>query len=135
MTDADLARIHAAAMTLPRPWSAGEIGALRLMPGVIDIVRPHGFALGRVTLDEAELLTIAVCPDARRRGVGRALLYACHADARSRGARTIHLEVAETNAAARALYTAAGYAPTGRRRAYYTETTPSVDAIVMSCGL
>ena len=132
MTNEDLARIHAAAMTLPRPWAAHEIGALRLMPGAIDCVRPEGFALGRVAADEAELLTIAVHPDARRRGIGRDLLAAYHAAAQARGAVMSYLEVAETNEGARALYAAEGYAETGRRPGYYTEATPPVAAILMS---
>ena len=77
-----------------------------------------GFALTRRVLDEAELLLIAVTPDARRRGVGAALLRAVIADARGAGAAKLHLEVRAGNGAI-ALYTAAGFAKTGERRAYY----------------
>ncbi len=132
MTNAELAALHDAAMTLPRPWSATEFAALRSMPGSVEIVRHGGIALGRVTADEAELLTIAVHPDARRRGLGADLLAAFHDAARRRGAGTAFLEVAETNAAARALYARAGYAAVGRRPGYYAEARPPVDAIVMS---
>ena len=132
MTNAELARLHAAAMTLPRPWAAYEIGALRLMPGVIECARPEGFALGRVAADEAELLTIAVQPDARRQGIGRALLAAYHEAAAQRGAVPSYLDVAETNDAARALYARDGYTEVGRRAGYYTEVSPHVAAIVMS---
>lgn len=135
MTNAELARLHAAAMTLPRPWAAHEIGTLRIMPGGIECVRPEGFALGRIAADEAELLTIAVHPEARRRGIGGALLAAYHDAAARRGALTSYLEVAETNDGARALYASAGYAEVGRRPGYYTEVTPHVAAIVMSRAL
>ncbi|SPJ26248.1 ribosomal protein S18-alanine N-acetyltransferase [Palleronia abyssalis] len=131
MTDAELAAIHAAAMSLPRPWSESEIGSLRLMPGSIESVRPEGFALGRHVLDEAELLTIAVHPDHRRRGFARALLRNFHGKAKSAGADVCHLEVAASNAAARALYTSEGYRESGHRRGYYTEASPPIDAIVM----
>ncbi|SFG47008.1 ribosomal-protein-alanine N-acetyltransferase [Palleronia marisminoris] len=135
MTNDALARLHAAAMTLPRPWAAHEIGVLRLMPGAIECTRAEGFALGRIAADEAELLTIAVLPDARRNGIGRALLAAYHEAAARLGAVTSYLEVAETNEAARALYALDGYAEVGRRAGYYTEVTPHVAAIVMSRSL
>ena len=101
------------------------------MPRAVDVWQAGGFALGRVTLDEAELLTIAVHPEWQRRGVGAALLDAFHAALSAGGATLCHLEVAETNEAARALYHAAGYTVSGRRRGYYTETKPPIDAIGM----
>ena len=49
-----------------------------------------------------------------------------------RGARRIFLEVAEDNAAARALYAAFGYTEIARRRDYYrTQTGQRRDALVM----
>lgn len=73
--------------------------------------------------DEAEVLNIAVSPDFQRRGIGRALLDQA-------AARTLHLEVRESNAAARAFYQSLGFKATGRRRAYYQH--PSEDAILLS---
>jgi ribosomal-protein-alanine N-acetyltransferase len=53
-------------------------------------------------------------------------------EAARRGARRIYLEVAEDNAAARALYAAEGFEPIGRRRGYYARREgPAVDAITM----
>lgn len=135
MTDADLAAILAAAMTLPRPWTAAEFAELRRMPGLVEVLEADGIAIGRVAADEAELLTIAVLPAARRAGLGRALLSAFHDRARARGAATAFLEVADTNVAARALYVRAGYQEVGLRHGYYTEVHPPVDAVVMSRGL
>jgi ribosomal-protein-alanine N-acetyltransferase len=48
-----------------------------------------------------------------------------------RGATSMHLEVAEDNAAARALYVKLGYEEAGRRHAYYGGEGGPVDAIVM----
>lgn len=61
-----------------------------------------GSALGRV-------FSLAVDPVQARSGVGRALLDACEARARARGCTAVRLEVRADNAAAVALYRAAGY--------------------------
>ncbi len=45
----------------------------------------------------------------------------------------MHLDVRESNAAARALYARFGFAEVGRRRAYYRE--PVEDALVLRCDL
>lgn len=80
-----------------------------------------GFALTRVAMEEAELLTIGVDPQARRLGVGRALLKAAMDAALDQGARLMHLEVAVTNATARRLYGAIGFREVGRRPRYYAD--------------
>ncbi len=122
-----MAALHARCFTrAPRPWSAAEIAGL-LATGAFATVCPDGFALGRVAGPEAELLTLAVAPDARRRGCGTSLLAAFEAAARARGADDVFIEVAVDNAPARALYAAQGYAQAGLRRAYHGET----DALVL----
>ena len=98
--------------------------------------QPGGFALGRVAGPEAELLTLAVHPRARRRGLGRALVAAFEAEAAARGAAEVLLEVAATNHAARALYARLGYVAVGRRPGYYRRAgAPPVDALVLRRGL
>lgn len=52
---------------------------------------------------------IAVAPDHRGRGIGKALLLAVEAEARARGACKVTLEVLSGNARAKALYVALGY--------------------------
>lgn len=78
-----------------------------------------GFAVSRVVLDEAELLTIALDPSVRGEGIGRALLDFHAARLRRAGAASIFLEVAADNAAALALYRRAGFVQIGRRNGYY----------------
>ena len=58
MTPEAMAALHARTMTTPRPWSREEFAALLGSPGVFAVGEPTGFALGRVVLDEAELLTL-----------------------------------------------------------------------------
>lgn len=129
---AALAAIHAAAFTDPRPWSAAEIAGLLAGPGVFVVAEAQGFVLGRVILDEAELLTIAMHPQGQGQGGGARLLAAFHQAAMARGAVQGFLEVAATNTPARALYTRGGWAETGRRRGYYRDAAGGrVDAVLM----
>jgi [ribosomal protein S18]-alanine N-acetyltransferase len=128
-----MSALHAAAMTLPAPWSEADFASLLAARGTFVLGDAHAFALGRVVLDEVELLTIATHPDHRRRGLARACLRAFEAKALARGARNAHLEVAAGNTAAVALYEAAGWAHAGRRRGYYrTPDGVPVDALLMS---
>jgi len=119
VTPAQLATIHAAAFPDSRPWSADEFTALLAQPPVFLTQSQAGFAVGRVIAGEAELITLAVAPKARRRGVGRGLLRAFETLAQAHGAARGLLEVAEDNHAARALYHAAGWRESARRVAYY----------------
>jgi ribosomal-protein-alanine N-acetyltransferase len=91
-----------------------------------------GMILARVAADEAEILTLAVAPEQRRGGVGSALLSAAMDRAAERGAVRMFLEVAVTNDAARALYSAHGFTEAGLRRQYYTDGT---DALILRSTL
>ncbi|MGE0786760.1 MAG: GNAT family N-acetyltransferase [Sandaracinaceae bacterium] len=90
---------------------------------------PVGYALLSVIHDEAELQDIGVAPDARGRGVGRALLLRVLVRAEERGASRVLLEVARGNAAALALYTSVGFTLDGVRPRYYRS---GEDALLMS---
>ncbi|SDJ89779.1 ribosomal protein S18-alanine N-acetyltransferase [Aliiruegeria lutimaris] len=133
MTPAALAALHTLCFKTPRPWSEEEFAAFQQSAGVFLCARDAGFALGRIMLDEAELLTIAVDPDRQRAGHGRQLMHAYEAEARIRGATTSFLEVSAENDAARALYESCGYAQVGRRRGYYRSPDGKrIDALVFS---
>jgi ribosomal-protein-alanine N-acetyltransferase len=133
MTPDALAALHRLAFTdTPRPWSAPEFDALLRAPTTLLATCEGGFALGRIAGPEAELLTLAVHPGRRRQGLGTALVDDFAAQAAGRGAEDCVLEVAVTNAAARALYGRLGFVPVGRRPGYYTRpAAPPVDALVL----
>jgi tRNA threonylcarbamoyl adenosine modification protein YeaZ/ribosomal-protein-alanine acetyltransferase len=128
-----LAALHAE--SFPHGWDGEFIANIlqnpategRLALGPDDT--PQGFILTTRILDEAEILTIAVHPDARRKGLGSMMLARLSEELGSHGISRLFLDVAENNSPARALYDAAGFAQTGRRRAYYADGD---DAILMT---
>lgn len=131
-----LAAIHRQCFTTPRPWAAAEIEGILATPGAFLLSEPEGFLIGRVLADEAELLTLAVAPAARRRGIAARLLAAFLDRAGRAGASRAFLEVAADNAAARALYARAGFAESGRRPRYYRRPDgTATDALILALSL
>ncbi len=128
-----LAAIHQAAFPPDEVWSATVISLHVGLPGGFGFIDPRGgMVLARTVMDEAEILTLAVLPEARRQGLGRDLLQAAMRGAAETDARTMFLEVAEENTAARALYARCGFTEIGRRKRYYANGD---DALVMRVAL
>lgn len=127
MRAADMAALHAACFTTPRPWSEAEFADLLASPFCFALTEPGGLLLGRVVAGEAELLTIAVAATQRRGGLGHRLTTGFLDRSRALGAESAFLEVAASNAPARALYTAAGFTPAGKRRGYYRHPDGTAD--------
>lgn len=95
-----------------------------------------GFAMIRLAADEAELITIAVDPKWRKKGVGLALLRAVFEDLLMTPARRLFLEVAADNPAALKLYGKMGFARVAERQGYYERPNGQpATAIVMSRDL
>ena len=78
-----------------------------------------GFVLSRATPPEAEVLTIVVSDELRRRGIGRGLLERHVRQLADGRVNALFLEVGEDNVAARTLYAFLGFEEVGRRAAYY----------------
>lgn len=140
----DIANIHI--MCFDEAWTARILTRILAMPGVFALgVRPAaeacgqalaGFAIGRVAADECELLSLAVAPDSRGKGLGAMMLDAALMRAGSVNVRKFFLEVAENNIAALTLYEARGLAPVGRRPKYYENQDGSyTDALTMRVDL
>jgi ribosomal-protein-alanine N-acetyltransferase len=123
-----------------RPWTCRDIAELLASPGVAGLLADRdeeavGLMLWRIVADEAEVLTIAVQSHCRRAGLGRALLDAAIERATQSGARSLFLEVAADNAAARSFYSQAGFEEVGCRPAYYTRRDGFADALVLRLTL
>lgn len=129
-----LADLHARAFA--RAWDELAIKSLFNGRGVFALVAEEddldGFILLRVAADETEILSVAISPDMRQRGLASQLLeQACHRAA-GEGAVRIFLEVASANLPARNLYKKYGFREVGQRKAYYEDGD---DALVLSAGL
>jgi ribosomal-protein-alanine N-acetyltransferase len=117
------------------PWPTTAFVSLPTNPQVFFAVarqpdgRLAGYVVGWYVLDEGELANLAVAPDLRSRGIGRLLLDAMLKDAAARGTKQLYLEVRESNAAARQLYSARGFEEVGRRTRYYRK--PAEDALIL----
>ena len=78
---------------------------------------------------EAHLTNVAVAPEYRRQGYGRALMLDLIQTALLPGAERMTLEVREHNQGAQALYQCLGFETAGRRKRYYSDT--GEDAFIM----
>lgn len=117
------------ALTMPSTQALVIDAEGRLIPDEDPAAIPAGFVLSRHVLDEEELLLIAVAPEARRRGIGAALIEHLFAAARARGITRIFLEMRRGNPAIH-LYLKFGFEPIGERRNYYRmENGERIDAI------
>lgn len=104
-------------------WTKPQCLGMLSLPGVWLILasidgEDAGFALAREVAGDAELLLLATRQTAQRLGVGAALVRAVIAEARSRGAERLHLEVRAGNVAVR-LYRSEGFDKVGERKDYY----------------
>ncbi|MBP5242076.1 MAG: ribosomal protein S18-alanine N-acetyltransferase [Clostridia bacterium] len=71
--------------------------------------------------DTADLLTIAVHPDCRGRGIGKTMLDRLISGAKRRGTERMFLEVRESNAPALSLYLSEGFEKVSVRKKYYPD--------------
>lgn len=120
------------------PWTFAQLGAALDWPGAVAMVAEDaggivGYVLGRVIVDEAEILSIGTIARRRREGIGRQLLDAMMAAMIDAGAHAAWLEVRMSNDAARGMYQSAGFATAGIRPGYYRR--PDEDALVLRCEL
>ena len=89
-----------------------------------------GYAGLLVVLDEGYITNVAVRPEYRRQGIAGELLAVFHRFAEGNKMAFLTLEVRDSNASARALYTKHGFKEVGVRKNYYDH--PKEDAIIMT---
>ena len=111
-------------------WTRSQCAGILPLSGVVLMLAEEhdevcGFSLLRAVVDEAELLLLAVAPDAQRRGIGGALLDHFIEHGRRNGIRRLHLEVRDGNPAV-AMYS------DSRRRAAGLNIIPGVTGASMT---
>jgi ribosomal-protein-alanine N-acetyltransferase len=140
---AAFAALHAAAFR--RGWSEDELERLLLdrsvvahramvgtLVGTLAGRTLAGFILSRLAAGEAEILSVAVAPARRGRGLARKLLDLHLRRLAGLGVTAVFLEVDEDNAPARRLYERARFRGVGRRPAYYARhDAPPANALVL----
>lgn len=123
---ADLETIAALeASSFAEPWTARSLAGFWEAPGARGWLaetagQAVACALFLVVAGEAELLRVATAPAWRRRQVARTLLGTAFAELDGAGV-DCHLEVRADNQPALELYLGLGFAPSGRRRKYYSD--------------
>jgi ribosomal-protein-alanine acetyltransferase len=143
MQEADVANVlEIERRSNSHPWSeANFFDALRL--GYLCLVARNescvvGFAVLRLLVDDAELLLIAVNPDARRSGCASALLAELRTRMRALHKEALHIEVRQSNDTAISFYISHGFVRAGTRRNYYPSGVlgnQREDAILMRVAL
>lgn len=132
--DADAVMALAAQAPEAANWSKESYLKFGCEPGSLALVleadgQIAGFLLGRLASDQAELLNLAVIATQRRQGAGTILLGKAIQEWRPRGAKSVYLEVRESNTGAIAFYERHGFTKMGLRKGYYR--APDESALTM----
>ena len=122
--------VEAASFT--EPWPIELFQQELVQPSRVYLAVERGEAIcgfGGVMLvgEDAHIVTLAVAPEERQKGIGSLLMVSLVEAAKERGARNLTLEVRRSNEAAQHLYRKFGFEGVGFRRDYYR----TEDALVM----
>lgn len=116
------------------PWSersiAGELtNPLSLWIVAVDADKVLGYVGSQSVLGEADMMNLAVCPEARRSGIGKELVNTLVFHLKEEQVHSLTLEVRASNQPAIALYLGIGFEQVGRRPGYYKN--PKEDALIL----
>ncbi len=138
-----LAEIHA--LSFSHAWNVREFERMQAQDGIQILVArraspygtrmPLGFLILRVAADEAEVITVAVHPRQRGRGVGKKLMENGLFKLYGERCKHLFLEVDACNEAALLLYRSLGFRQVGERKGYYSGSEGGGTALVMRTDL
>ena len=116
------------------PWSEKSIASeldnpLSLWLVAVEAGEVVGYVGSQTVLGETDMMNLAVAPEARRQGTGRALVLALVEALTEKGSRSLMLEVRVSNIPAQKLYESLGFSQVGRRPKYYVN--PREDALIL----
>ena len=116
------------------PWSEKSVAseleniwALWLVAAEDD--RVIGYIGSQTSIDETDVMNVAVHPDSRRQGVAEELIKTLVAKLKEKGSHALMLEVRASNAPAISLYEKLGFLQVGCRKNYYRN--PKEDALIL----
>lgn len=116
------------------PWSEKSIASelenpLSVWLVAVDGGQLIGYVSSQTVLGETDMMNLAVAPEARRQGTGRALVLALVDALTEKGSHSLMLEVRVSNTPAQKLYESLGFSQVGRRPKYYVN--PREDALIL----
>ncbi len=116
------------------PWSESSLYSEMKNPNTLSYAALvdsalAGYVYAKRVHDEGHILNVAVNPDLRRQGIGKALTLKVLDELKGQGCRAVYLEVRASNLPARRLYEGLGFRVIAQRRSYYL--MPVEDAVVM----
>ena len=119
------------------PWSEKSVAseldnkwALWLV--AVEDDRVIGYIGSQTSIDETDVMNVAVHPDFRRRDIAESLIIRLVEELKNRGSHALMLEVRASNAPAIALYEKLGFLQVGCRKNYYRN--PKEDALILRKG-
>ena len=119
------------------PWSEKSVAseldnkwALWLV--AVEDDRVIGYIGSQTSIDETDVMNVAVHPDFRRRGIAESLIIRLVEELKNRGSHALMLEVRASNAPAITLYEKLGFVQVGCRKNYYRN--PKEDALILRKG-
>lgn len=120
------------------PWSeASFLSELYSPRSIVMLAEINGKVVGYICVshfeEEAQLLNLAVHPDFRKSGTGRALLSSALYRLKENGCKNIFLEVRESNSTSIKFYEKSGFRQSGNRKNYYIK--PVENAVIMRLEL
>ncbi|WP_051534602.1 ribosomal protein S18-alanine N-acetyltransferase [Deefgea rivuli] len=119
--------------TNPHPWTGKQwVDSLEnhTCYGLWQGEQLLGFAVCMITLDEAELLLIAIAPEFQRKQRGSQLIQGVLTELAAQGVLKLFLEVRESNDAACGFYLRHQFEQAGRRKGYYSTSIGREDALL-----
>lgn len=116
------------------PWSEKSVASELENPLSLWLVaaegeKVQGYVGSQSVLGEADMMNLAVVPEARRRGIGEKLVLALVDALRAKEVHSLTLEVRASNEGAKALYEKLGFMEVGKRPNYYVK--PKEDALIL----
>ena len=117
------------------PWSPGNF-ADSIKAGYVCQVLIHtntliGYGIMMMSPEEAHILTLGIAADWQKQGWGKKLLQHLIQHAKNEAAKSIFLDVRESNVAAAQLYQHMGFQHIATRKGYYAAMCGREDALVM----